>query len=279
MRGGLESFKSISVRFAVVYLDVLLGSLCSLGHQQCHSAAPKASPCHPAAIHPIDLQGCRHQLVQLRAAHSIVIPTMITQNSGVGRDLTAIPFQPAATGWLSPHHITLYRKCRKPRAVTSSPQGVVALHHQHPKRDIIPIPQCLCCPCRALDLTNHVPGTAVHLLIQLAPGCCRDTHKPLQQTPRCLEPTDAPCPPSSSAMVTSRRVVLPSAAAASWHWRRRAGYSLPVSVCRTLELVMRTARLASRSGTGTASRDLRGGDSVHPHCGHVAPSRVKVCVV
>lgn len=58
-------------------------------------------------------------------------------------------------------------------------------------------------------------------------------------------------------MVASRRLALPSAAAASSHCRRRVGYSLPVSVCRTLELVMRTAKLASVSGTRTVSRDLQ----------------------
>lgn len=65
-------------------------------------------------------------------------------------------------------------------------------------------------------------------------------------------------PPSSSARVASLRLALPRAAAASSQCRRRVGYSLPVSVCRTLELVMSTARLASLSGTGTVSRDLQG---------------------
>lgn len=58
-------------------------------------------------------------------------------------------------------------------------------------------------------------------------------------------------------MVASRRLALPSAAAASSHCRRRVGYSLPVSVCRTLELVMRTAKLVSVSGTRMVSRDLQ----------------------
>lgn len=65
-------------------------------------------------------------------------------------------------------------------------------------------------------------------------------------------------PPSSSARVASLRLALPRAAAACSQCRRRVGYSLPVSVCRTLELVMSTARLASLSGIGTVSRDLQG---------------------
>lgn len=60
--------------FSATYLDVLLGSVCSPSLQQCHRAASKASPGHPAAINAIDFQGCCHQLVQLRAAHFIVIP-------------------------------------------------------------------------------------------------------------------------------------------------------------------------------------------------------------
>lgn len=163
---------------------------------------------------------------------------------------------------------------------TSSPQGVVALHHQPPERAVVPVPQRLCCPDRALDLADDVPGTPVRLLAQPAPGRCGDTRtpkaKPLQlgkeeqgripqprfpAPSRCPveqpEPREAPSPPSSSAMVASRRLALPSAAAASWHCRRRVGYSLPVSACRTLELVMRTAKLASVSGTGTVSRDLQ----------------------
>lgn len=64
--------------------------------------------------------------------------------------------------------------------------------------------------------------------------------------------------PSSSARVASLRLALPRAAAACSHCRRRVGYSLPVSVCRTLELVMSTASPASVSGTRTVSRDLQG---------------------
>lgn len=65
---------SVSGGFPATYLDVLLGSVCSPSFQQCHRAASEASPSHPAAINPIDFQGCCHQLVQLRAAHFIVIP-------------------------------------------------------------------------------------------------------------------------------------------------------------------------------------------------------------
>lgn len=176
--------------------------------------------------------------------------------------------------WLHPQLSDPHDQHQHPSPSTSSPQGVVALHHQPPKRAVVPVLQRLCRPDRALDLADDVPGTPVHLLAQLAPGRCGDTRtpkaKPLQlgkeehghiPRPRFPAPSrcpmEQPSPPSSSAMVASRRVALPSAAAASWHCRRRVGYSLPVSACRTLELVMRTAKLASLSGTGTVSRDLQ----------------------
>lgn len=66
--------QSFSWGISATYLDVLLGSLCSPSFQQRHCAPSETSPGHPAAINPIDLQGCCHQLVQLRAAHFIVIP-------------------------------------------------------------------------------------------------------------------------------------------------------------------------------------------------------------
>ena len=70
----LGILKSGSWHSSAMYLDVVLGSPRSPGLQQRHRAASKASPGHPAAINPIDLQGCGYQLVQLRAAHFIVIP-------------------------------------------------------------------------------------------------------------------------------------------------------------------------------------------------------------
>lgn len=70
----LGIFKSISWDFSAVYLDVVLGSLCSPSLQQCHSATSEASPGHPAAVNPIHLQGCCYQLIQLWAAHFIVVP-------------------------------------------------------------------------------------------------------------------------------------------------------------------------------------------------------------
>lgn len=71
---SLGIFQSVSWGFSATYLDVLLGSVSSPSFQQCHRAASKASPSHPAAINPLHFQGCCHQLVQLRAAHFIVIP-------------------------------------------------------------------------------------------------------------------------------------------------------------------------------------------------------------
>lgn len=117
--------------------------------------------------------------------------------------------------------------------------------------------------CMAASCNHSVPK----LYLQHAPLLvCAPTHPSCclchgAQSSCCpeeqLEPRPGLSPPSRSAMVASRRLVLPSAAAASSHCRRRMGYSLPVSACRTLELVMSTARLASVSGTGTVSRDLR----------------------
>lgn len=62
--------------------------------------------------------------------------------------------------------------------------------------------------------------------------------------------------PSKSAILASLRLALPRTSAASSHWRRRVGYSLPVKVCRTLELVMRTTTFGSVNGTRQVSRDL-----------------------
>lgn len=70
----LGIFKSISGHFSAVYLDVLLGPFRSLSHQQRHRAAAKTSSRHPAAVNPIDLQSCCYQLIQLRAAHVVVVP-------------------------------------------------------------------------------------------------------------------------------------------------------------------------------------------------------------
>lgn len=70
----LGIFKPISWHFSAVYLDVVLSSLCSPSLQQRHRAASEATPGHPAAINPIDLQGCFYQLVQFWAAHFIVVP-------------------------------------------------------------------------------------------------------------------------------------------------------------------------------------------------------------
>lgn len=57
-------------------------------------------------------------------------------------------------------------------------------------------------------------------------------------------------------MVASLRLSFPRMEAASSHCLRLVGYSLPVSECLTLELVMRMTRLGSARGTGVASRDL-----------------------
>lgn len=68
---------------AVTHLYVLHGLGSSGGLQQGHCAATKAATCHAAAINP----GCRqcglHQLVQLRAAHLIVIPAEETGRVGL----------------------------------------------------------------------------------------------------------------------------------------------------------------------------------------------------
>lgn len=56
--------------------------------------------------------------------------------------------------------------------------------------------------------------------------------------------------------MASLRLLLPRMAAASSHCLRLVGYSLPVSECFTLELVIRMTRPGSVNGTAVASKDL-----------------------
>ena len=63
--------------------------------------------------------------------------------------------------------------------------------------------------------------------------------------------------PLSSLSVASRRDLTPSRAAVSWQARRRLGYSEPVSVWRTLELVISTDTWRSASGTNDDFSDLQ----------------------
>lgn len=63
--------------------------------------------------------------------------------------------------------------------------------------------------------------------------------------------------PSKSCKVASLRLLLPKLAAASSHCFRLVGYSLPVSVCLTLELVIRITSPGSAKGTAVASKDLK----------------------
>lgn len=106
-------------------------------------------------------------------------------------------------------------------------------------------------PSQILSACSTLPSQGLH------PPACPGLRAldALKERPEMREGLS---PPSSSARVASLRVSLPRAAAASSHCLRRVGYSLPVRVCRTLELVMSTARLASLRGTRTGSRDLQG---------------------
>ena len=58
-------------------------------------------------------------------------------------------------------------------------------------------------------------------------------------------------------MVASLRLGFPNAAAAVSHCFLLVGYSLPVSSCRTLELVTRTTKSGFVIGTSLASIDLK----------------------
>ncbi|RMX57579.1 hypothetical protein pdam_00023198 [Pocillopora damicornis] len=68
--------------------------------------------------------------------------------------------------------------------------------------------------------------------------------------------------PSSSAMVASLRLGFPNAAAAVSHCFLLVGYSLPVSSCRTLELVTRTTKSGFVIGTRSSNLGLRKKNSI-----------------
>lgn len=61
-----------------------------MGLQQSHSASTESSTCHPATKHPLNLHGCKDQLIQLPAAHLIQISDKQTESHVVVQVLHTI---------------------------------------------------------------------------------------------------------------------------------------------------------------------------------------------
>ena len=116
-----------------------LGS--SRGLQQSHRAATKATACHAAAVNPRCRQRSLHQLIQLRAAHLVVIPAESKKTGEEG--LGPAPPQPWGCPVLGP--------------TGASPEGLVAVHHEAAEGSIVTPVEGSCCLGRAPNLPYDVP--------------------------------------------------------------------------------------------------------------------------
>lgn len=130
------------------------------GLQQSHRAATKATAGHAAAINPGRRQRGLHQLVQLGAAHLVVIPAKRQQWAGLGQ------------AWDPPTRPWRQTVSQVPGAgMGGSPEGVVTLHHEAAEGSVVAPAQGGCCLGRAPDLSHDVPRPPEALLAhQLAAG-------------------------------------------------------------------------------------------------------------
>lgn len=127
----------------LTHLYVLHGTGSNRSLQQGHCAATKAATGHTTAINPRDRQCSFNQLVQLRAAHLVVISNERTQE-----------------GWVQDPPMP--GRCGASQAAL--PEGVVTLHHEATKGSVVLTAQGSRCLGCALDLTYHVPRPPEALL-------------------------------------------------------------------------------------------------------------------